>query len=136
MYEKPFKLEIVAPDRMVYSGEATSLSAPGVEGGFQVLVNHAPLLSSLEVGEIKVKGVDGRDTRYAACGGFVEVRDNRVVVLVESAERADEIDVSRARASRERAETRLRAPAKDVDTERARASLFRALNRLRVAART
>lgn len=136
MYEKPFTLEIVAPDRMVYSGEATSLSVPGVEGGFQVLVNHAPLLSSLEVGEIKVKGVDGRDTRYAAGGGFVEVRDNRVVVLVESAERADEIDVPRAQASRERAETRLRAPAKDVDTERARASLFRALNRLRVAART
>lgn len=136
MYEKPFTLEIVAPDRVVFAGNATSFSAPGVEGGFQVLASHAPLLSSLEIGEIKVKGLDGRDTRYAASGGFVEVRDNHVVVLVESAERSNEIDVARARASKERAEERLGAPGKDIDTNRARASLFRALNRLRVAAKT
>ncbi len=136
MYEKPFTLEIVAPERVVFAGEATSFSAPGIEGGFQVLVNHAPFLSSLEVGEIKVKSIDGRDTRYAASGGFVEVRGNRVVVLVETAERADEIDIPRAQASRERAEKRLRTVGKDIDADRARASLFRALNRLRIAAKT
>jgi F-type H+-transporting ATPase subunit epsilon len=136
MYEKPFTLEIVSPDRVVYSGEVTSFSAPGTEGGFQVLVNHAPLLSSLETGEMKVKSVDGGDTHYATSGGFVEVRGNHVVALVEAAERADEIDVARARASRERAEQRLRTPTPDMDVDRARASLFRALNRLRVAAKT
>lgn len=135
MYEKPFTLEIVAPDRVVFKGDATSVSAPGVEGGFQVLANHAALLAALDVGEIKVKGVDGFDTRFASSGGFFEVRDNRVVVLVETAERADEIDIARAQASRERAETRLHAPAKDIDMDRARSSLYRALNRLRVAAK-
>jgi F-type H+-transporting ATPase subunit epsilon len=136
MYEKPFTLEIVGPERVVFSGEATSFSAPGIEGGFQVLVHHAPFLSSLAVGEIKVKTMDGRDARYATSGGFVEVRGNHVVALVEAAERADEIDVTRASASRERAETRLRVQPKDIDVDRARASLHRALNRLRIAAKT
>jgi F-type H+-transporting ATPase subunit epsilon len=135
MYEKPFKLEIVSPERVVFSGDATSFSAPGVEGGFQVLVNHAPLLSSLDVGEIKVKRADGTDIRYASNGGCVEVRGNRVVVLVESAERSDEIDVDRASASRGRAEERLRFTGEGVDVDRARASLQRALNRLRIAAK-
>jgi F-type H+-transporting ATPase subunit epsilon len=135
MYEKPFKLEIVSPERVVFSGDATSFSAPGVEGGFQVLVNHAPLLSSLDVGEIKVKRADGTDIRYASNGGCVEVRGNRVVVLVESAERSDEIDLDRASASRGRAEERLRFTGEGVDVDRARASLQRALNRLRIAAK-
>jgi len=135
MYEKPFTLEIIAPDRVVFSGEATSLCAPGIEGGFQVLVNHAPLLSSLDVGEIKVKSTAGADTRYAASGGFVEVRNNTVVVLVESAERADEIDVTRASEARDRAERRLRSHEKDIDLERARVALYRALNRLRIASK-
>lgn len=135
MYEKPFKLEIVSPERVVFSGDATSFSAPGVQGGFQVLVNHAPLLSSLEAGEIKVKTMDGADVRYATSGGFAEVRGNRVVVLVETAERADEIDTERAAASKARAEERLWFTGEGVDVERARASLQRALNRLRVAAK-
>jgi F-type H+-transporting ATPase subunit epsilon len=135
MYEKPFALEIIAPDRVVFSGEATSFSAPGIEGGFQVLVNHAPLVSALDVGELKVKSIAGADTRYAASGGFVEVRDNKVIVLAESAERADEIDIQRATAARDRAERRLRSREKDIDLERARAALYRALNRLRIASK-
>jgi F-type H+-transporting ATPase subunit epsilon len=135
MYEKPFTLEIIAPDRVVFSGEATSFSAPGIEGGFQVLVNHAPLVSALDVGELKVKNIAGADTRYAASGGFVEVRNNTVIVLAESAERADEIDIQRATAARDRAERRLRSREKDIDLERARAALYRALNRLRIASK-
>lgn len=135
MYEKPFALEIIAPDRVVFSGKATSFSAPGIEGGFQVLVNHAPLVSALEVGELKVKSTAGADTRYAASGGFVEVRDNKVIVLAESAERADEIDIQRATAARDRAKRRLRSREKDIDLERARAALYRALNRLRIASK-
>ena len=82
-----------------------------------------------------MKSTAGADTRYAASGGFVEVRNNTVVVLVESAERADEIDVTRASEARDRAERRLRSHEKDIDLERARVALYRALNRLRIASK-
>lgn len=133
MYEKPFKLEIIAPDRIVYRDEATSLSAPGVMGGFQVLYNHAPMLAALEVGQLKVRDKNGIDIVYATSGGFVEVRDNAVTVLVESAELAGEIDVERASSARRRAEKRLKEKSAEVDPERVRLALLRAQNRLRIA---
>jgi F-type H+-transporting ATPase subunit epsilon len=105
MYERPFTLEIIAPDRIVFSGEATSASAPGVEGGFQVLVDHAPLLANLGVGVITVKTPEGTDTKFASSGGTAEVKGNRVVLLVETAERGEEIDLERAQASRDRPRT-------------------------------
>ncbi len=109
MYEKAFQLEIITPSKVVFKDEATSLSAPGVQGGFQILYNHAPFLSALEVGEIKVKDKAGNDTRYATSGGFVEVKDNHVVVLADSAEILSEIDIDRARAAKARAEERLQS---------------------------
>jgi F-type H+-transporting ATPase subunit epsilon len=136
MYERPFTLEIITPDRIVFSGEATSVSAPGVEGGFQVLVNHAPLLANLGVGVITLKTPDGADTRYASSGGTAEVKGNKVILLVETAEKGDEIDVTRAKASRDRAQDRLHGHGEGIDLERARASLHRALNRLRIASRS
>lgn len=136
MYEKPFTLEIVAPDRIVFSGQVTSFSAPGVEGGFQVLFDHAPFLAALTVGEIKIKAPERTDTHYAVSGGFVEVRSNKVVALVETAEQAGDIDVKRAQAARDRAEERLHSIVTEFNRERARASLERALNRLRIAAKT
>jgi F-type H+-transporting ATPase subunit epsilon len=132
MYEKAFHLDIVTPERAVFKDEATSLTAPGVMGSFQVLFNHAPLLAAIGVGELKVKDREGNDTVFATGGGFVEVKENRVVVLAESAEQAREIDVKRAQAARERAEKRLRERA-DVDVARAESALARAVNRLRVA---
>jgi len=135
MYEKAFTLQIVAPDRIVFSGQVTSFSAPGVEGGFQILFDHAPFLTALAVGEITIKAPDGTDTRYATSGGFVEVRNNKVVAMVETAEQSGEIDVKRAQDSRDRAEERLRSSAGNVDYERARASLQRAMNRLRISMR-
>lgn len=134
MYEKPFHLEIVTPERVVFQGEATSLTAPGVLGSFQILHSHAPFLSAIGIGELKVKAPDGADTLYATGGGFVEVKENRVVVLAESAEAAAAIDVKRARAARERAEKRLRER-EAVDIARAEAALARAVNRLKVAER-
>jgi F-type H+-transporting ATPase subunit epsilon len=133
MYEKPFTVEIVTPVRMVFSGQTTSVSAPGVEGGFQILASHAPFISAIGTGPVKVKGLDGTDTVYATSGGFVEVRDNKVTVVADTAERADEIDVKRAEASRERARERLESYKLDTNIDRARASMARALNRLRVA---
>ena len=133
MADKIFKLEIVTPKRIVFSGDVISFSAPGVVGGFQVLKSHAPLLSSITIGEVKLVDSSGKESRYATSGGFVEVHDNKVMMLAETAERSDEIDVSRAEAARERARKRLAEKEDRTDLDRARFALFRAMNRLKVA---
>lgn len=133
MAEKVFTLEIVTPKKIVYSAEVTSFSAPGVVGGFQVLKSHAPLLSSISVGEVKIQDALGKEIHYATSGGFVEVHDNKVVMLAETAERSDEIDVARASSARDRAQKRIEEKKAETDLERARIALFRAINRLKVA---
>ncbi len=133
MAEKTFHLELVTPRRMIFSGDVESFRAPGLEGSFQVLHSHAPLLAAIGVGEVEVRDGSGAEHRYATSGGFVEVHDNRVVMLAETAEAAEEIDAERARAAEQRARTRIGEHAAGVDVDRARAALHRALNRLRVA---
>lgn len=133
MSDKSFKLEIVTPKRLAFSGEITTFSAPGVVGGFQVLKNHAPLLSSIAVGEVKLVDIAGVESHFATSGGIVEVHDNKVIMLAETAERSDEIDVARAQAARDRARKRLVEKKPEIDVDRARLALFRALNRLKVA---
>ena len=133
MADKLFKLEIVTPRKVVFSGDVVSFSAPGEAGSFQVLYNHAPLLSSIVVGEVKIQESGGKETRYATSGGFVEVLSNRVVLLAETAESPEEIDVRRAQEAMKRAENRIHEPSPDLDVQRARLALARALNRLRVA---
>jgi F-type H+-transporting ATPase subunit epsilon len=133
MAEKSYKLEIVTPKQILFSGEVTSFTAPGVLGGFQVLRSHAPLLSNISVGEVKLVDAEGNEHRYATSGGVVEVKDNKVILLAETAERSDEIDVERAEAARDRARKRLAKKSAEVDADRARLALFRALNRLKVS---
>ncbi|MGH9428142.1 MAG: F0F1 ATP synthase subunit epsilon [Terriglobia bacterium] len=133
MAEKLFQLEIVTPKKTVFKNQVQSFSAPGVMGGFQVLKSHAAMLSTIQPGEVKVLDSGGEEWKYATSGGFVEVRDNKVVMLAETAERADEIDVKRAEASRQRAEKRISEKKIETNIERARIALHRALNRLKVA---
>ena len=133
MADKAFKLEIVTPKKVVFSGDVISFSAPGVVGGFQVLKSHAPLLSNIAIGEVKLVDSSGQEMRYATSGGFVEVHENKVMMLAETAERSDEIDVTRAEAARERARKRLAVKSGEADFDRARLALFRAMNRLKVA---
>jgi F-type H+-transporting ATPase subunit epsilon len=133
MPQRNFKLEIVTPQRVVYDGAVVSFTVPGTIGSFQVLYNHAPLLSSLGVGEIKLVDDRGTEMSYATSGGFVEVRENRVVTIAETAERSNEIDIDRAAAARDRALKRLQEKRPDTDFERARAALARAMNRLKIA---
>ena len=135
MADKSFKLEIITPKKIVFSGDVISFSAPGVMGGFQVLRSHAPLLSSIAIGEVKLVDVSGTEIRYATSGGFVEVHENKVMLLAETAERSDEIDVQRAESARDRARTRLKEKVEETDIDRARLALFRAMNRLKVADR-
>jgi len=131
MFDKPFALEVITPERTVLSTQAVSVSAPGVEGGFQVLFEHAPLLSALEVGRVTVRSADGTEHLFATSGGVLEVRDNKVLLLLETAERPQEIDAQRAEAARGRAQERLVHRTPELDIIRAEASLHRALNRLR-----
>jgi len=132
MAEKVFNLDIVTPTKTVFSGEVQSFSAPGEAGGFQILFNHAPFLSSITVGQVKVIDPAGAESRYAISGGFVEVNNNKVILLAETAERSDEIDVQRAEQAKDRAARRLQEEER-VDEERARVALARAINRLKIA---
>ena len=126
-------LEIVTPDRALVRGEVDEVELPGSEGYFGVLPGHTPLLSMLKVGEMWYR--IGQETRYlAVAGGFVEVLPDRVTVLAQIGERAEDIDIARAEAAKRRAEERL-AKAVDIDIERARSSLLKSLIRLQVATR-
>ncbi len=135
MINKNFQLDIVTPANTVYSGEIQSFTAPGVVGNFQVLFNHAPLLSLIGVGEVKVIETNGAKILFAISGGFVEVKSNKVILLAESAERSDEINIARAEKSKKRADERLASKDKSLDPERARVALYRSINRLKIASK-
>ena len=129
------RLEIVTPDRALVNEEVDEVELPGSEGYFGVLPGHAPLLSSLQVGELWYR--IGQDKYYLAIAfGFVEVLPHQVTVLAQIAERAQDIDVARAEAARKRAEERMAQPRPDMDFERARVALMKSLIRLQVASRS
>ena len=127
------KVDIVTAERTVYSGEAEAIIAPGVEGQLGILPHHAPLMTILQAGELVVRQA-GREESLAISGGFLEVRPDRVIILADSAERAEEIDVARAEAARRRAEERLKERgAGSVEATQAEAALQRAVARITVA---
>ncbi len=128
------KLEIVTAERVVFSDDVEIVIAPGVEGELGILPHHAPLITTLTSGELLARKA-GDEYSLAVGGGFLEVHPDRVIVLADSAERADEIDISRAEAAKKRAEERLSHPAQGVDVARAQAALHRALARIEVADR-
>jgi F-type H+-transporting ATPase subunit epsilon len=124
-------LEIISPSRQVFSGEIKSITVPGTKGRFQVLKNHAPIISTFEIGMIRVDLKD-KPKYFATAGGTIEVLNNKVLVLADSIESSDEIDIDRALKAKERAEQRLSEKSSDIDIERAQAALARALNRIKV----
>jgi F-type H+-transporting ATPase subunit epsilon len=127
-------LEIVTPDRSLVTEQVDEVELPGSQGYFGVLPGHTPLLSSLQVGELWYR--IGQEKHYLAISfGFVEVLPDRVTVLAQIAERAQDIDVARAEAAKRRAEERVAKPSPDMDFERARVALMKSLIRLQVAAR-
>lgn len=132
-----FLLEIVTPERKVYTEQVNMLVAKGVEGELGILPNHIPLVTPLKIGSITVKKQGSKDEIIAVNGGFMEVRKDKVVILAESAELPEQIDVDRARAAKERAEKRIAENKQDnVDFKRAEASLQRALNRISVSGKS
>jgi F-type H+-transporting ATPase subunit epsilon len=135
--DRPTKiaLEIVTPDRALVTAEVDEVQVPGLEGYFGVLPGHAPLLASLQVGEMWYR--IGQDTHHLAIAfGFAEVLPDRVTILAQIAERAQDIDVNRAEAAKARAEKRIAGgPQVDLDFDRARIALMKSLIRLQVATR-
>ncbi len=129
------QLEIVTPGRQVAHDAVSAVTVPGKNGYLGILPGHAPLLSELKTGELAYSR--GGVTHYVAVSwGFAEVLPDRVIVLAETAERAEEIDAERADRAKQRAEERLkRFSDPEIDMERARAALERALTRLQVARR-
>lgn len=130
---KEITVEIVTPSKSVYPGKANSITVPGAAGSFQVLFNHAPIISALDVGVIKIEETDGKVLVFAVSGGTVEVLNNHVLLLVESIEKPEEIDTKRAEEAKIRAKERLSINYKEkVDVARAEAALKRAVNRLKI----
>jgi F-type H+-transporting ATPase subunit epsilon len=129
------RLEIVTPERLAYEDDVDAVTLPGIEGELGVLPHHAPLITTLGLGELRIRK-GGSEEGFAIVGGFLQVRPDKVVVMAETADMASEIDLERAQEARREAERAiaagLHAPA---DLAAARGALQQALLRIRVAER-
>ena len=132
----PLLLEIVTPERLAYSDTVDAVNLPGIEGELGVLPHHAPLVSMLGVGELRIRK-GGVEESFAIVGGFLQVRPDKVVVMAETADMASEIDLEKAQQARREAEQALESGGRTeaVDLAAARAALQQALLRIRVAER-
>ena len=129
---KAMTLEVVTPEKISLKIEIDSMVAPATEGLLGVLYNHAPLITGLEPGVLRYR--QGNELSFLAVGtGFLEIADNVLTVLVDTAEKSTDIDVERALAAKERAQKRLRELPPGLDVHRAELALYRALARLKVA---
>lgn len=131
----PLLLEIVTPERLAFSDTVDAVNLPGIEGELGILPHHAPLVSMLGVGELRIRR-GGEEESFAIVGGFLQVRPDKVVVMAETADMASEIDLERAQHAKREAEQALEGARADVvDLAAARAALQHALLRIRVAER-
>lgn len=131
--DKILDIEILSPEKTVFKGLAMVVTVPGVDGLFQVLNLHAPMVSMFETGIITVQDEKGNKINFSTRGGVAEVLDNKVTILADAAEAKEDIDVERAENAAKRAEERLGSGDKNIDRERAKLSLHRARIRLKVA---
>jgi F-type H+-transporting ATPase subunit epsilon len=129
------RLEIVTPERLVYADDVDAVAVPGVEGELGVLPHHAPLITTIGLGELRIRR-GGVEDHFAIIGGFLQVRPDKVVVMAETADMASEIDLERAQHARREAERAIETGYHEgADLAAARASLQQALLRIRVAER-
>jgi F-type H+-transporting ATPase subunit epsilon len=127
-----FRLEVVTAERMVFADDVNGVVAWGVEGQLGILPHHAPLMTMLRPGDLVIKR-DNEEEYLAISGGFLDVRPDKVIILADACERAEEIDIARAEAAKCRAEETLKERPPEVDTAAAEAALRRSLARLKVA---
>ncbi len=128
------RLEIITAERQVFSDDVNTVVAPGVEGELGILPHHAPLITMLKPGELLIRK-DSEETYLFVSGGFLEVRPDKILILADACERAEEIDIERAEAAKRRAEERLKTRTPELDVAQVQAALLRSLVRLRVAER-
>ncbi len=126
-----FTLELVTPEKIMFSEPVQAVRAPGIDGSLGILAHHAPMLTELTVGLIKLTLANGQEALIATGGGFMQVNHAKTLILADSAELSEQIDVERARKAVEAARSRLAAPG--VDAAELHSELARAENRLRVA---
>ena len=130
----PIKVSVVTAEQSVLEDEVDMIVAPGIEGQLGILPRHAPLLTALQPGELRLKKA-GSEIALVVTGGFLEVRPDHVTVLADAAERVEEIDLGRAEEAMKRARERLAHRTEDLDLERATAALRRASVRIKIARR-
>lgn len=126
-----FSFELVTPEKVVFAGSVRGIQVPGVAGSLGVHQGHAPLMTGLVVGPVRIEHENGDTELIAVSGGFLEVKDNQAVVLADTAERAADIDVRRVEEAISRARARLES-GDSADYDEAREALQRAMNRLRL----
>ena len=126
-------LDIFTPSKLAYSAAVKAVTVPGTAGSFQVLHNHAPIISTFEIGAVKVIVDDNNTIFFSTSGGTIEVLNNKIKILADSLEIVNEIDFDRAKAAQKRAEERLANKAVEkIDVIRAESSLVRAINRIKI----
>jgi F-type H+-transporting ATPase subunit epsilon len=128
-----FMLEIVSPEELLFKDEVQFVVVPEVNGDLGVLRNHAPMIAALDAGIVRYTDTNGAIKKVAISGGFMEVMHNVARILAETAEPGSQIDLLRARAAKERAESRLAARTEDTNLARAEMALQRAIARIRAA---
>lgn len=135
MNDKLLYLEIVTPSRIIFSGYVKSVTVPGELGSFQILYNHAPIISNLSIGELKVVNDKEESEYYAANGGFVMVMKNRVTVISDSIQKAQEIDVNKAKDDLIKTKNELEAKRKSGNVEELEKKIAQLKNQIKVSER-
>ncbi|MFH1760227.1 MAG: ATP synthase F1 subunit epsilon [bacterium] len=131
---KNIDVQIITPERRKYQGKANSIIAPGFKGLFGILYMHAPMFNSLETGYVIIKGENEEKVTFSVSGGFLEVSENRVKILADTAENTADIDIERAQRARDRAKERLNNRTdKSISRSRAEIALYKAINRISAA---
>ena len=133
MAEKLIHLSIVSPEKIVYAGEVTSITAPGELGYFQVLFNHAALISTLGTGQLKVITTGNEQLLYAVSGGVFEVKNNKAILLADSIESKEEIDVERAEQTLLRAKEILQTSEENKTKQEAKKDILTEQNKIKVS---
>lgn len=129
--EKPFYAQLLTPEGALFEGDVIGVKVPGTSGSFEMLHNHAPLVSSLGIGKIEIDKKDGSSLVYAVSGGFVEISDNHCIILAEKAEEAGSIDTAEAAKQRDELKNKLKETTQN--REEAEHELAVAQNRVKVA---
>lgn len=130
MPDKKLHLKITTHERVVFDSDVDEIYAKGTQGEFGILPGHVPFMSGLEIGITKVV-IDGKPERFTTMGGVFQLKDNEALILTQTAERAEEIDVERAEKAKRRAQERLEQEEDNLDIQRAEIALARALARLK-----